>query len=153
MLPNFNQQILEVTNQVNSFIRKKTPIPNKLLDYYNNLLSAESNIKNSSVSSIVNSESKLFRINFSNFTTVQAIDITMKPTFVILQNNGDDDLFFSPDMGIVETLNVSNSFVLSPGVTWSSDQKEFIQLGINITAQNPSTSILVGYYIGLPSTL
>lgn len=145
MLPNFTQQILEVTQQINSFIRKKTPIPKGLLSYYNDLLSA-TNSQESSSSSSSSNQLILSKLSFTNFGNVVLVQPDISLRYLIFQNTGDGNIYFSPTLSdaVGTVYSPSNSFTLGPAASWSSDQKEFIQGGISASAElNLGSSIVI----------
>lgn len=143
MTLNFDQQITEVTRQINFYIKKGTIIPNKLLDYYSNLLGIKKLIEESSSNSLT----PLNVLSYTDFSTISIINTPNTIEFIVLQNNGSSNIYFSPFINN-GPFTKNNAFVLIPGANWSTDKPQFTVNGMSATSETTLGSILVVHYIG-----
>lgn len=143
MALNFDQQITDITRQINSYIKKGTIIPNKLLDYYGNLLGLKKLLTQEE--GLVGDPPSLNFLSYVDFNTQLVLGSPNNISFATLQNNGSSEIYFSPiEHGFYSK---DNSFVLSPGSSWSTDKRQFMSRGIWASPEIIIGSKLIIYYI------
>lgn len=160
MALDFSKAIKSVEASINKYLIKGQAIPTNSLSYYNDLKTANgsaggggggSSSGNSGITTPIVYEGMLesgYHNNLSTTDSEQMIVSNPSISYILLQNNGSHNIYFTPlNPGGNASLVNGPSLVLVPGGSWSSDIAQFITSGIYAQAHPDSTSISVTSFI------